>query len=169
MTDGQSQALGCIERAHGAIEQLKLNEGKSHNLWCHGYNRVGEVEDGDDFEMMQGIPAWAKPVLLDFRSEGGARVRAIMFGGDLSRYTRQGALQSVLEMWALSSLPDHLVITEQSSFVLPASAMFPRSSTVAFAQLPNGTSTCYRLESAEPSCAHRAGRWGCSTPVEPDS
>ena len=37
----------------------------------------------------------------------------VMFSGDTTRHTREGALLAVLDMWMLASLPRVLVITEQ--------------------------------------------------------
>jgi hypothetical protein len=55
------------------------------------------------------MPKWTAPVVIDF--VGGHRT--IMFCGDTSRHTKQGALLAVLDMWMLASLPAVLVVTEQ--------------------------------------------------------
>lgn len=122
--------------------------------------------------------SWLGGAVLDFA--GGDRV--VLFDSSTSRSDFEGASLAVLEMWAMASLTHGLVATEQSSFLLPASAMFPKP-TAAFAVKRVGTELegssgttldgtrverhgfvyqCSVLEDfGEPSCATRAGRNGC--------
>mmetsp|Transcript_19083 Transcript_19083/g.62874 ORF Transcript_19083/g.62874 Transcript_19083/m.62874 type:complete len:627 (-) Transcript_19083:7062-8942(-) len=66
----------------------------------------------------------------------------------------------VLEMWMMSLLPDLVVITEQSSFILPASAFSPKP-TVGFSQ-SSLAPRCRLLKTSEPDCTVKAGRYACS-------
>lgn len=121
--------------------------------------------------------SWLGGAVLDF--VGGDRV--VMFEASTSRSEAEGASLAVLEMWAVASVAGAVVVTEQSSFILPTSAMYPKP-TAAFAVRKGGGETgewehgrgrqaarqgavfeCYLLQSrGEPSCATPAGRYGCS-------
>jgi hypothetical protein len=134
---------------------------------------------GDTSRVVEFVRAssWLGGAVLDF--VGGDRV--VMFEASTSRSDAEGASLAVLEMWAVASVAGAVVVTEQSSFILPTSAMYPKP-TAAFAVRKGGAERggwghgrgwqavrqgavfeCYLLQSGgEPSCATPAGRYGCS-------
>ena len=73
-----------------------------------------------------------------------------------------GTRAAVLEMWALAALADAAAVTEDSTFALAASALFPKPTWVVGPPGPGGLGPgCRRLEETEPSCRGGAGRNGC--------
>lgn len=87
------------------------------------------------------VSSWLGGAVLDF----AGRNRVVMFESSTSRSDYKGAALAVLEMWSMASVTRALVVTEQSSFILPASAMYPKP-TAAFAVRKGGAEAHDRAE-----------------------
>jgi hypothetical protein len=112
---------------------------------------TGVTGDDDEEEAVGEFvraSAWLGGAVLDF----AGRDRVVMFESSTSRSDYKGAALAVLEMWAMASVTRALVVTEQSSFILPASAMYPKP-TAAFA-VRKGSAEAY--DKAEADDAARA-------------